>query len=67
MHDGSTPIDLARHIHTGLAENYAMAIDARTGVRLPTDYNLRHKDVVKIQTKKTKDMPIFKKLFHRRK
>ena len=66
MPDCSTPIDLARHVHTSLAENYVMAIDAKTGVRLPADYSLRHKDVIKIQaTKKTKDVPIFRKLFRR--
>ena len=65
--DNSTPVDLAAHVHTSLAENYVMALDAKTGVRLPTDYNLRHKDVIKIiATKKTKD-PIFKKLFRRQK
>jgi len=53
MPDGSTPIDLARNVHTRLAENYILAIDAKTGVRLPKDYNLRHKDVVKIVTRPT--------------
>jgi len=53
MPDGSTPIDLARNIHTRLAENYILAIDAKTGIRLPKDYNLRHKDVVKIVTRPT--------------
>jgi len=66
MADGSTPIDLATQVHTSLAENYVMAIDAKTGVRLPSDYSLRHKDVVKIlATKKTKKTPIFKKLLAR--
>ncbi len=66
MPDGSTPINLAAQVHTSLAENYVMAIDAKTGVRLPATYSLRHKDVVKIlATKKAKDAPIFKKLFRR--
>ncbi len=51
MPDGSTPIDLARNIHTKLLENYILAIDAKTGIRLPKNYNLRHKDVVKIVTR----------------
>jgi ribosome-binding ATPase YchF (GTP1/OBG family) len=51
MPDGSTPIDLARNVHTSLVENYILAIDAKTGVRLPKDYNLRHKDVIKIMTR----------------
>ena len=51
MPDGSTPVDLARDVHTSLADNYILAIDAKTGIRLPKDYNLRHKDVVKILTR----------------
>jgi ribosome-binding ATPase YchF (GTP1/OBG family) len=51
MPDGTTPIDLARNIHSTIAENYILAIDAKTGVRLPKDYNLRHKDVIKIVTR----------------
>ena len=51
MPDGSTPIDLARNIHTKLLENYILAIDAKTGIRLPKNYNLRHKDVIKIITR----------------
>jgi ribosome-binding ATPase YchF (GTP1/OBG family) len=47
----STPVDLARNIHTSLLENYILAIDAKTGIRLPKDYNLRHKDVIKIMTR----------------
>ena len=51
MPDGTTPIDLARNIHSTIAENYILAIDAKTGVRLPKNYNLRHKDVIKIVTR----------------
>jgi ribosome-binding ATPase YchF (GTP1/OBG family) len=51
MPDGSTPLDLARNVHTRLVENYILAIDAKTGVRLPKDYPLRHKDVIKIMTR----------------
>jgi ribosome-binding ATPase YchF (GTP1/OBG family) len=50
MPDGSTPLDLAWNIHTRLAENYVLAIDAKTGMRLPKDYRLRHRDIVKIMT-----------------
>jgi ribosome-binding ATPase YchF (GTP1/OBG family) len=49
--DGSTPVDLARNIHTRLVEGYILAVDAKTGIRLPKSYNLRHKDVVKIVTR----------------
>jgi ribosome-binding ATPase YchF (GTP1/OBG family) len=66
MPDGSTPVDLAMQVHTSLAENYVFAIDAKTGVRLPADYSLRHRDIVKIlATKKAKKAPIFRKLFRR--
>lgn len=51
LRDDSTPLDLARSVHTSLLENYIFAIDARTGVRLPSDYVLRHKDVIKIVTR----------------
>jgi ribosome-binding ATPase YchF (GTP1/OBG family) len=55
MPDGATSIDLAKTIHSTLAENYILAIDAKTGIRLPKDYHLRHKDVIKIVThRKTK-------------
>lgn len=50
MPDGSTPLDLAGEVHTRLAENYILAIDAKTGLRLPKDYSLRHRDVIKIMT-----------------
>ena len=67
MPDGSTPVDLAMQVHTSLAENYVFAIDAKTGVRLPADYCLRHRDIIKIlATKKAKKAPIFRKLFRRR-
>lgn len=50
MPEGATPLDLARDVHTRLAENYILAIDAVTGMRLPKDYTLRHRDVIKIMT-----------------
>ena len=53
MPDGATPVDLAQNVHSKLAENYILAIDAKTGIRLPKDYILRHKDVVKIVTRPT--------------
>ena len=49
--DGSTPVDLAQNIHTRLAKDYVLAVDAKTGIRLPKNYNLRHKDVIKIVTR----------------
>jgi (p)ppGpp synthase/HD superfamily hydrolase len=52
--DGSTPLDLARSIHTSLEKNYILAIDAKTGIRLPKNYHIRHKDVIKIVTRSKK-------------
>lgn len=49
--EGATPVDLARNIHTRLVKDYLLAIDAKTGTRLPKSYNLRHKDVIKIVTR----------------
>jgi ribosome-binding ATPase YchF (GTP1/OBG family) len=67
LHDGSTPFDLAKNIHSSLAEDYGFAIDAKTGVRLPADYALRHKDVIKIRTltrkKARRASSIFRKVF----
>lgn len=55
MQDSATPVDLAQKIHTNIVKNYLLAIDAKTGIRLPKNYNLRHKDVIKIITRtKTK-------------
>jgi len=50
MKEGSTPPELAKEVHTRLAENYILAIDAKTGMRLPKEYTLRHRDVIKIMT-----------------
>jgi hypothetical protein len=40
--------DLAAEIHTDLAKSMIYAVDARTKIRLPADYALRDRDVVKI-------------------
>ena len=59
--DGSTPVDLAQSIHTRLAKDYVIAIDAKTGIRLPKNYNLRHKDVIKILTRTKKPKTTWQK------
>jgi ribosome-binding ATPase YchF (GTP1/OBG family) len=51
--EGSTPFDLAKQVHTRLAQNYILAIDAKTGIRLPKEHILNHKDVIKIITRKS--------------
>ncbi|HXZ89480.1 MAG TPA: YchF-related putative GTPase, partial [Candidatus Dormibacteraeota bacterium] len=40
--------DLAAEIHSDLAKTMIYAVDARTKIRLPTDYKLKDRDVVKI-------------------
>ena len=44
----ATLSDVAGHIHTELAQTMIHGIDARTGVRLPADYIVRDRDVIKI-------------------
>ncbi|MEM4297830.1 MAG: redox-regulated ATPase YchF [Nitrososphaerota archaeon] len=45
---GAKVLDLARAIHTELATGLLYAIDARTGLRLPADYELKDRDVLSI-------------------
>ena len=55
MKSGSTVEDLARDIHSELAKGLLYALDIRDGLRLPTDYQLKDRDVVSIiSTKKKK-------------
>jgi len=48
MKGGSTALDLARTVHTELAEGFLYAVDARTGRRLAADHLLNDRDIVKI-------------------
>jgi ribosome-binding ATPase YchF (GTP1/OBG family) len=48
MNGGSTALDLARKIHSDLAEGFLYAVDARTGMRLGEDHVLKDRDIVKI-------------------
>jgi ribosome-binding ATPase YchF (GTP1/OBG family) len=48
MPPGSTARDLAERIHSDLAKGIIFAIDAKSGLRLPSDYVLRDGDVIKI-------------------
>ena len=48
MRGGSTAIDLARTVHSELAESFLYAVDARTGKRLGSDHVLGNRDIVKI-------------------
>ncbi len=48
MKGGSTALDLARTVHSELAEGFLYAVDARTGKRLAADHKLNNRDVLKI-------------------
>jgi ribosome-binding ATPase YchF (GTP1/OBG family) len=48
MRDGSTVVDLAEAVHTALARGLLYALDSRTGLRLPEDYQLKDRDVLSI-------------------
>src|ERR671932_1899299 len=54
MRAGSTVEDLAREIHSELAKGLMYAIDVRDGLRLPTSYQLKDRDVVSIVSAKKK-------------
>ena len=48
MASGSTVKDLAGSIHSDLARGLIYALDVRTGLRLPVDYQLKDRDVLSI-------------------
>jgi ribosome-binding ATPase len=48
MHQGDTAKDLAFKVHTDLGNSFLYAIDARTGLRVGADYQLKNNDVLKI-------------------
>lgn len=52
MRGGSTALDLARTVHTDLAEGFLYAVDARNGKRLAGDHVLADRDIVKIVSSK---------------
>ncbi len=45
---GTTAKEFARKIHSELAETFIYALDVRTKRKLPADYELKHRDVIKI-------------------
>lgn len=45
---GSTVEDLAREIHTDLAKGLLYAVDARSGLRMPADYQIKDRDVLSV-------------------
>ena len=48
LKDGATIMDLAKEIHTDLTKGLLYAKDLRYNLRLPTDYQLRDRDVVSL-------------------
>jgi ribosome-binding ATPase YchF (GTP1/OBG family) len=48
MKSGSTVEDLAREIHTELVKGLLYAIDIRDGLRLPTNYHIKDRDILSI-------------------
>lgn len=54
MRSGSTVEDLAKEIHSELAKGMLYALDARDGLRLPTNYHLKDRDVLSIVSARTK-------------
>lgn len=52
MKGGSTALDLARTVHSELAEGFLYAIDARNGKRMAADHVLADRDIVKIISSK---------------
>ena len=53
MRGGSTALDMARTVHSELAESFLYAIDARTGKRLAGDHLLKNRDIIKIVSTKS--------------
>lgn len=52
MRGGSTALDLARTVHTDLAEGFLYGVDAKTGKRLSSEHTLANGDVVRIVSSK---------------
>ncbi|VVC04803.1 Ribosome-binding ATPase YchF [Candidatus Burarchaeum australiense] len=46
--EGSTPLDLAREIHTDLAEKFICAIDVKKGMEVGKDHVLTDGDIIRI-------------------
>jgi len=55
MKSGSTVEDLAKEVHSDLAKGLLYAIDIRDGLRLPTTYKIKDRDILSIiSTRKKK-------------
>ncbi len=54
MKSSSTVEDLARDIHSELTKGLLYAIDIRDGLRLPTNYQLKDRDIISIVSTRKK-------------
>ncbi len=52
LSDGSTPVHLARKIHSDLADHFLYALDAKKKMRIGADNKLANGDVIKIVSSK---------------
>ncbi|PIT83999.1 redox-regulated ATPase YchF [Candidatus Micrarchaeota archaeon CG10_big_fil_rev_8_21_14_0_10_45_29] len=52
MKKGASAFELAGKIHTGIADKYVGAVDARTKRKISKDYALKHNDIIKIHASK---------------
>jgi len=50
--EGSTVLDLARKVHSEIAERSICGIDVRTKSRVGMDQKLKHRDIIKIVTRR---------------
>jgi ribosome-binding ATPase YchF (GTP1/OBG family) len=48
MKNGSTVQDLANDIHSELSKGIVYAVDVRNGLRLPSEYQIKDRDVLSI-------------------
>src|SRR5574342_761316 len=53
LKDGATVMDLAKEIHTSLTKGLLYAKDIRYNLRLPTNYQLRDRDVISLVSAST--------------
>jgi ribosome-binding ATPase len=54
MKSGSTVEDLAKEVHSDLAKGLLYAIDIRDGLRLPTTYEIKDRDILSIVSTRKK-------------
>jgi len=48
LRKGSTCLDLAYKIHTEIGKNFKMGINVRNKMRVGKEYELNHRDIIKI-------------------